>query len=740
MELCSIIPERLLLLSVLAIPLLLVIAVFRILFSNISKRYVLFLWAVLALRLICPVIVTNPFSILPAFSGETVRNMLVAVDKVLPHGAFLEEEAKQAEEQAKQTVSDTKQAVEEAGLTKETISDTKQVLEEELAKETVSDTKQASEEEVQESSVLPKQEIMDRSTVSGEHFLLGNTKGTGFFLIWVSVCCLLWGYGLLRGVLLRFKLRDAVPLEKGVYSSDRIKEPFACGIVKPRIYLPSGMAGEHKEAVLSHEREHIRHQDTRINVFAYLLVCVYWFSPVILAAYFLFLTDLEMACDERAIRRLDGGGKQKYANALLACGSGHLLPGFYPMAFGESGVSKRIQNIIKGTVLSPRAGKGMLVLVLLLTVCLGSGCERLVLDGENTDLSEEEQLTSVTEELVRTVEWQEDITEDKKPDSITVDVSALTDETGAVLSAEDYKGNGKEATVRVASGKTGKEIYTVSINPAKKRGGLYLYKRKLSHWMSIETEKTFFLLWEPPASAGEETYHYEIFSLSEEGEKRIEEERDFTREEKLPQRNQTYLEQVNEYLFHSIALLDTVGGITQYSEQEQQITLLYDAEENCSKPAILGAARDTIEESDFIRIKSNEGWNPLQSAYPGIPFYVASQEEWQCGDRYRVYFHYEDKDAKFFGYRNEEEIEAKEGEERYKENFIRVNSWELSPGWAPYIIWSPASYTAYKERVDAYYVTAYVVDEQETKLLAKQTIVIEWRENESKVESYYVRE
>lgn len=749
MELLGIIWERLLLLSVLAIPLLLVIVVFRILFSRISKRYVLVLWAVLAVRLICPIVFHNPFSILPAFSDNTIDTIFSSISKGQGAdsmaGSLKQAVSERVPGNGGQGVSEAvtengKQGVAEpvTGSDRHAMTDTMmQNSEQALSGSGIKENGQMLSDSV---AWNPEQTPLSGKTESQNKIDKNKVEDTILPIIWVVVCCLLWGYGLLRGIMLRLRLLDAVPLERGVYCSDRITEPFACGFVKPRIYLPAGMKEEHREAVLSHEREHVRHQDTRINVFSYFLVCVYWFSPVVLAAYFLFLTDLEMACDERVVEHLDGGKKQRYASALLACGSGHLLPRFYPVAFGESGISRRIRNIIKGQSLSKRAQQGMLVLVLLLVLCLGSGCERLVLDGKgSSSQSRQEQVSTFQETNQRTVEWQEDVTGNQKQDTITVDVSAVTDEKGQILSSEAYKGDGKEKTVRVISGKTGQELYSVNINPVSHRGGLYLYKKKLSPWMSVETKKTLFLLWEPPVSKDDELYHYEIFSLTEQGEKRIEEQHDFTREEKLANRDMTYLEQINEYLFHSVVLIDTVGGTTQYSTEQEQVTLLYDAGEGCQKPNILGAARDSIEESDFIEIKEN-GWNPLQSAYPGIPFYVTYQEEWQCREqRFRVYFHYEEKDTDFFGYRNEEEIEAREGEEVYKEQFISVNSWELEPDWAPYIIWSPSTDYDYKEHAGDYYVTAYVVDEQESRLLARQTIAIEWREDENKIMGCYVK-
>ena len=53
---------------------------------------------------------------------------------------------------------------------------------------------------------------------------------------------------------LRRQVAEAVPVEKGVYESDRVSTPFVCGLLRPRIYLPASLPAEDRHYVLLHER------------------------------------------------------------------------------------------------------------------------------------------------------------------------------------------------------------------------------------------------------------------------------------------------------------------------------------------------------------------------------------------------------------------------------------------------------------------------------------------------------
>lgn len=79
---------------------------------------------------------------------------------------------------------------------------------------------------------------------------------------------------------LRRQVAEAVPVEKGVYESDRVSTPFVCGLLRPRIYLPASLPAEDRHYVLLHERAHLRRQDHWTKPLAYLALCLHWFNPL----------------------------------------------------------------------------------------------------------------------------------------------------------------------------------------------------------------------------------------------------------------------------------------------------------------------------------------------------------------------------------------------------------------------------------------------------------------------------
>lgn len=49
---------------------------------------------------------------------------------------------------------------------------------------------------------------------------------------------------------------------------------------------------------------------------AFLLLAVYWFNPLLWAAYILLCRDMEYACDEAVLRDLEEPDKRAYSQAL----------------------------------------------------------------------------------------------------------------------------------------------------------------------------------------------------------------------------------------------------------------------------------------------------------------------------------------------------------------------------------------------------------------------------------------
>ena len=56
--------------------------------------------------------------------------------------------------------------------------------------------------------------------------------------------------------------------------------------------------------------------------------------------------DMELSCDERVLKEMDGDIKKPYANSLLSLAARrHILNGS-PIAFGEGNVKRRIMNVL----------------------------------------------------------------------------------------------------------------------------------------------------------------------------------------------------------------------------------------------------------------------------------------------------------------------------------------------------------------------------------------------------------
>ena len=159
--------------------------------------------------------------------------------------------------------------------------------------------------------------------------------------IYVMVLAALAGY-----VSLREDVAASIPLEGNVYLCDNIKSPFILGVLRPRIYLTSGMSETARDCVLRHERAHLRRWDYVWKPLGFVLLAVYWYDPLVWLAYILFCRDMELACDERVIRDMAAEERAAYSQALLDCSQGRRWVAACPLAFGEVGVKTRVRAVL----------------------------------------------------------------------------------------------------------------------------------------------------------------------------------------------------------------------------------------------------------------------------------------------------------------------------------------------------------------------------------------------------------
>lgn len=192
----------------------------------------------------------------------------------------------------------------------------------------------------------PSGEITYSSTVSVNH--TGGSFPVQLWLtgIWLAGMCLLLIYAAESWLRIRRRVAPSIPIGNQVWLCDHIDTPFILGIFRPRVYLPSGLNGRDADFVLAHERAHLKRKDHWWKPLGFLLLSIYWFNPVLWVAYILLCRDIEMACDEKVVKELGLEEKKAYSTALLNCSLPRHMIAACPLAFGEVGVKNRVRKVL----------------------------------------------------------------------------------------------------------------------------------------------------------------------------------------------------------------------------------------------------------------------------------------------------------------------------------------------------------------------------------------------------------
>lgn len=164
--------------------------------------------------------------------------------------------------------------------------------------------------------------------------------------LWLFGVLAMGGYAFLSYIKIGKRVKTSVKVEDHIYICDGIATPFILGIIWPRIYLPSNMDESSRASVLAHEQAHIKRGDHFWKPFGYCLLAVYWFCPFCWFSYILLCRDIEMACDEKVIKNMDLEQKKIYSKVLLSFSEPGKLISAYPLAFGEVGVKQRIKSVL----------------------------------------------------------------------------------------------------------------------------------------------------------------------------------------------------------------------------------------------------------------------------------------------------------------------------------------------------------------------------------------------------------
>ena len=164
--------------------------------------------------------------------------------------------------------------------------------------------------------------------------------------VWLAGVGAMLLYALISYSRLKSGVAASIPAAENVYACDTLFSPFILGVFRPRIYVPSSLSGETLESVLAHERAHIARRDQIWKPLGFALLAVHWFNPLCWLGYILLCRDIEAACDEKVVRGCGRAQIAAYSQALLACALPRRRIAACPLAFGEVGVKQRVKNVL----------------------------------------------------------------------------------------------------------------------------------------------------------------------------------------------------------------------------------------------------------------------------------------------------------------------------------------------------------------------------------------------------------
>ena len=271
--------------SIAASWLVLVVTVLRLLFKKAPKWITMLLWTMVAIRLVCPFSFENPWSLMPSsetISPEIMTDPTPALQSGIP------------------IINNTLNPVITQIFTPDAAA-----------------------------KLTPLQIVIP---------VLG--------WIWAVGVVAMLAYTALTYLRLHRLMEEAVRHQDNIFFSENAPSPFVLGILKPRIYLPYHMEQMDMDYVIAHERAHIRRKDHWWKPLGFVLLSVHWFNPVMWGAYTLLCRDIELACDEKVVRKLGYYDRADYSGALLGCSVNRRSIAACPLAFGEQDVKKRIRTAL----------------------------------------------------------------------------------------------------------------------------------------------------------------------------------------------------------------------------------------------------------------------------------------------------------------------------------------------------------------------------------------------------------
>lgn len=264
----------------------------RALFWKAPRWIFCFLWFLVGLRLVCPIHVESPVSLLPAravipFAGREY-DMTGETGIIYPAGV-----------RAEKTTDEV-------------------------------------------AATDPGESAEKKAETAGAWMNAGNPYILVVTVIWAAGVIAMLVFLAVSFLRVRKRVCTATRRQDEIWECEFVDSPFVFGLVRPRIYVPYHLEEKQLTYILAHERAHLKRGDHIVKVLAWIILSVYWFHPLVWLAYIFLGRDIELACDEKAVLAMGAQEKKEYLLTLLSYSTDHAV---CLLAFGKVGVKERVIRV-----------------------------------------------------------------------------------------------------------------------------------------------------------------------------------------------------------------------------------------------------------------------------------------------------------------------------------------------------------------------------------------------------------
>ena len=192
-----------------------------------------------------------------------------------------------------------------------------------------------------------------------------------------------------------------------VFVSNAVVSPCLFGLVRPAIYLPTAVAEDYAalQHVYAHELTHYYHLDFIWSALRSVCLVIHWYNPLVWLAAKLSRQDMELACDEGALKRIGEEERADYGRTLihLTCKErfGNMMIAATTMTGGKKEIKERITLLMKKPKTALITAVALLLIAAVLVGCTFSGSVDTGNDEKETEKTTEKaepEMIALTEQ------------------------------------------------------------------------------------------------------------------------------------------------------------------------------------------------------------------------------------------------------------------------------------------------------------------------------------------------------